>query len=381
MSRILVNPEFVEQLKEYGHVNVNDCFNCGNCTAVCPLSEGETAFPRKMVRLAQIGAAKELAARPELWICHYCGECSDTCPRQADPGEFMAAARRKAIADYEPTGLASLMFRNSWVAVLVTVVLAAVLGAFLVSLHPEESPPWLFSLVAYETIHIVGVGALLGFVILGAIAFTRYFTRMIAVYGGWKKLTSPSTRVWQATKMLIQDILTMPLHGKCETDRDPPRPWTSQPRWSHWAIMWGFFLLLAATTLDFLLIYLAGTNFYLPARLSGTVGGALMLWGVIATIRERARAAQEPYQKSVLADWWLLIMLLLLTVTGFWLEIAVTFHWKQAFNDWALLFHTAVAMEFILLTPMTKFAHALYRPAALWVYHLKQAEGTANGTA
>ena len=34
------------------------------------------------------------------------------------------------------------------------------------------------------------------------------------------------------------------------------------------------------------------------------------------------------------------------------------------------LFHVAVAMELMLLLPFTKFAHAVYRPVALFFYSL-----------
>ena len=32
------------------------CFSCGNCTAICPLSENDATFPRRMIRYAQVRA-------------------------------------------------------------------------------------------------------------------------------------------------------------------------------------------------------------------------------------------------------------------------------------------------------------------------------------
>ncbi len=46
-----------------------------------------------------------------MWYCYYCGECSLTCPRSAEPGEYMASLRRFAIAKYEPSGLAGLLLK------------------------------------------------------------------------------------------------------------------------------------------------------------------------------------------------------------------------------------------------------------------------------
>ena len=92
------DPSFLLDLQKYGAANIDSCFNCGNCSAVCPLSTEEDNFPRRMIRYTQLGMRDELLSSKELWLCYYCGECTATCPREADPGELMAAARRSALA-------------------------------------------------------------------------------------------------------------------------------------------------------------------------------------------------------------------------------------------------------------------------------------------
>ena len=86
-----VDPTFVNELARYGAADVKACFNCGNCTAVCSLTEQGATFPRKFIRYAQLGMKDRLATSKEMWLCYYCGDCSATCPRQAEPGEFVAA--------------------------------------------------------------------------------------------------------------------------------------------------------------------------------------------------------------------------------------------------------------------------------------------------
>jgi len=109
---VLVDLRFRDRLKKYGSAESDACFNCGNCTAVCPLSEGDDGFPRKMIRYGQLGDRDRLLSFKELWLCYYCGECSDTCPREAGPGEFMASARRYVIASADPFGIAGLLYRS-----------------------------------------------------------------------------------------------------------------------------------------------------------------------------------------------------------------------------------------------------------------------------
>ncbi len=108
---IKINLLFLKKLKIFGSEQISSCFNCGNCTAVCALSTDKASFPRKVIRLAQLGAEKELNSAIEPWLCTYCGECSATCPRQAYPGEFMMSLRRYIISKYDITGLSSLFYR------------------------------------------------------------------------------------------------------------------------------------------------------------------------------------------------------------------------------------------------------------------------------
>ena len=79
-AAVRVDPALLPQIKAYGAFDVDACFNCGNCTAVCPLSEGDATFPRRIIRYAQVGMKEELLAAKELWTCYACGECSRDLP-------------------------------------------------------------------------------------------------------------------------------------------------------------------------------------------------------------------------------------------------------------------------------------------------------------
>ena len=45
-------------------------------------------------------------------MCYNCGECSETCPQQAEPANLMAAARCYAMARYAPLKIGNLFFRT-----------------------------------------------------------------------------------------------------------------------------------------------------------------------------------------------------------------------------------------------------------------------------
>ena len=41
-----VDTSVLQDMKRYGAFDIDACFNCGNCTAVCPLSEDSTSPSR-----------------------------------------------------------------------------------------------------------------------------------------------------------------------------------------------------------------------------------------------------------------------------------------------------------------------------------------------
>jgi Fe-S oxidoreductase len=135
------DPQFLSELKHYGDLNIESCFNCGNCTAVCPLTSQDEPFPRRMIRYAQLGMKDRLLTSKELWLCYYCGECSETCPRQAAPGEFMAVSRRYAIASFDRLRLAKALFVSPLFNILFTLLLGLLLAGFLYTSYGRQ-PVW-----------------------------------------------------------------------------------------------------------------------------------------------------------------------------------------------------------------------------------------------
>ena len=113
----LVNPDFAEELKAFGVDTALECFNCGTCAAICPLIFEH--FPRRMIRYVQVGAKEKILEQAqELWRCLHCGLCTQTCPRQANPGELILGLRRYVVATpggrrmYNPRDIIDLIAAN-----------------------------------------------------------------------------------------------------------------------------------------------------------------------------------------------------------------------------------------------------------------------------
>ena len=127
----VVNPELHREIAEFGSEDITRCINCGNCTAVCSLSGEDAVFPRKTIRYVQLGLKDRLMASTEPWLCYYCGECSETCPQQANPGEIMMTMRRWLTAQYDWTGLSKKLYLSKiWEVVALAGIAAFVVALF-----------------------------------------------------------------------------------------------------------------------------------------------------------------------------------------------------------------------------------------------------------
>ena len=66
----LVDTELLSDIKLFGAADVSACFSCGTCTAICPLVDNDSTFPRRIIRYAQVGMRDELLSSKELWTCY-----------------------------------------------------------------------------------------------------------------------------------------------------------------------------------------------------------------------------------------------------------------------------------------------------------------------
>ncbi len=385
---VIVDQTLLPTLRRFGAFDINACFNCGTCTAVCPLTDGDSTFPRRIIRYAQVGMRDELLSSKELWSCYACGECSETCPRQAEPSEFMAAARRYAIANYDRTGLARTMYTRPVIGTLIAVALAAFFAVFMYAGHGPQSAGSLdiFGFIPEALIHNLGIVVMvLVFAagLVGVATMARAVSRgggvtIRSVVGGRAALRRSAVALW--TALAVEGLGQRRYREDCDADA-AAQPWYLRRWFLHAATMWGFLGLLGATILDYGLALVgikatgAPVPIWYPVRLLGTVAGILLVYGATMLIVQRYRGRERSVRHSTSADWTLLALVWITGVTGFALELALYLPSAPAWGYWVFLFHVAVAMELVILAPFMKLAHAVYRPVALFFLALASTPG------
>jgi nitrate reductase gamma subunit/NAD-dependent dihydropyrimidine dehydrogenase PreA subunit len=376
---VTLDSSLLPTMRKYGAFDVDACFNCGNCTAVCPLTTADATFPRRLIRYAQVGMKEEILSAAELWACYGCGECSETCPRQAEPGEFMAAARRYAVASYDRTRLAGLLATSRVFAFVFITALVGLLAAFMYSVHgpADGSRVAFFEFIPAEAIHDLGIAvmAIMGIAaLLGLMNVVRRMLRSPRSRAPRPSVRKTAGAAWYA--IATESLAQARFRADC-ADATETRPWYLQRWFVHFATMWGFLGLLGATILDYGLdvlgIKATGTPvaIWYPVRLLGTLAGLALIYGTTILIVRRLRRSDRSSKHSTTSDWTFLALLWVAGVTGFALELGLYLPEAPAWGYPMFLVHVAVAMALVLLVPFGKFAHVFYRPLALFALRLR----------
>ena len=83
-------------VREATGVDVSECYQCGKCTAGCPMARHMDLTPSQVMRLVQIGdeaAIERLLRSGAIWSCVGCLTCTQRCPKELDPAAVMDALR------------------------------------------------------------------------------------------------------------------------------------------------------------------------------------------------------------------------------------------------------------------------------------------------
>jgi heterodisulfide reductase subunit C2 len=78
---------------------INQCYQCGKCSAGCPVASEMDLMPHQMVRLAVLGHEDRLKASKSMWLCLTCHTCGARCPNGIDVPALLDPIRHKIIRE------------------------------------------------------------------------------------------------------------------------------------------------------------------------------------------------------------------------------------------------------------------------------------------
>jgi ferredoxin len=374
-----VDPELLLNLKKFGVQDATTCFNCGNCTAVCSLSSENTPFPRKTIRYLQLGLKDRLMQSPEPWLCYYCGDCSETCPRQANPGEVMMGLRRYLTSLYDWTGISVLFYTSKVFEVFSILLVAALVGIGFYFFHG----PMLTDRVALNvfapntTIEILDLILLVlsFFLLSNAYRLIRavlgdpgqYAVNPTTASGGIRFRGIPISLYLKEAKEFVVQFLTQRRFNSCGTK-------SQKTQWLvHLLIMTGYssvFLLVVVGIRWFQRdeIY----ALWHPVRLLGYYATFAILYGVTYAIIGRLKKNKPVYTHTHSSDWAFLILLWLTTFSGILIHFTRLLEMPLS-TYYLYVIHLMIAVPMLVIeVPFAKWTHQLYRPLILLLMKVRE---------
>lgn len=88
--------ELLGEIQLDSGVNIQDCYQCGKCSAGCPLNLAMDYTPHKIMRLLQLGMTEQALSARSIWVCVACTTCYDRCPKGVDVPKIMETLRIEA---------------------------------------------------------------------------------------------------------------------------------------------------------------------------------------------------------------------------------------------------------------------------------------------
>ncbi len=380
-KEVWADPELLKEVRKYGKFDTNACLNCGGCTLTCTLSTNERLLsPRLCLQYARTGLRDKLLSTLDPWLCYYCGDCSTSCPREADPGETMMTLRRYFTANYDWTGLAKKLYISKvwkYIAIFLLAGIVFLLWALLPGLGlPTSSDGMSFNdLAPAKIVHVVDM---IVAILLASLLLSFVFNMYLKTLRREKSLKIPLRLYFTEMGNMIFHFLTQWSFSQCEKEPESFFTRLREGKYTYWII---HFLLMSGYALLFIMIVFflswfqgkdESYHWWNIQRILGFYGTIMLVTGTIYFLIRRIKKDKEKSKHSHSTDWTFIILLLLTTLTGIAIYICRTSNAPLA-GYYMYLAHLMVAIPMLIIeVPFSKWAHLAYRPVAIYLYRIKE---------
>lgn len=373
-AAVLIEPDlsFIARIMRLEGSAFKKCFQCGTCSAACPLSPEDDPFPRKEMAWAVWGMREKLLTDPDIWLCHNCNDCSVRCPRGGRPGDVLAAVRQECIAENSFPGFLVKWVENPRFIPLLLGIPALFLG--LAALFQDTLAEKLGFLPGTGNQIVYPYSAAFPHWLINIFFGSFGLVVLIAIIAGifrfWGSLKAvqPKGAVGNGKGLLksigstFRSILLHEHFTLCGAKH--------KRRLAHLSVFFGFIALTVVTlwvitgTLNPLLpAFVYPFSFWNPWKILANIGGLAILTGCFLIIRDRLTNSENA-GSSTYSDWVFVGLLVMVTLSGFFTEVL---HYLRMVPHRHVVYFVHLVLVFALLMylPYSKFAHAIYRTVAM----------------
>lgn len=101
--------DFVNKIEKISGQKLMACYQCGKCSAGCPMAAHMDVLPNQIIRMAQLGMKEQLLAARSIWMCVSCMTCNSRCPKDIRIAEVIESLRMTAMRDGERKDYLNIM--------------------------------------------------------------------------------------------------------------------------------------------------------------------------------------------------------------------------------------------------------------------------------
>jgi len=354
MVEVRPDIKFKRELSRMSGSQLNQCMQCGNCSAVCSLAPADRPFPRKEMVWAGWGLKHKLIGNVDVWLCHQCGDCSSYCPRDVKPADVIAAVRQQSYSHYAvPRFLGRLVNEPALLplAILIPVVVITTILSLAGTFRIPEGEVDYSAFFPHAWLNSTFSAITLLFYLMASRGLGSFWKDLKRVHppGPGKSKRLPFIKV-------LGEILSHSNFSGCGSRRNR--------QVAHMLLFFGFGSLILVTV--YAIIATITQNYPLPIsnpfKIAGNVASLMIYTGVGIMIGQRL-FNRSVYGKSGYPDWLLLVSIGLLTLSGTLVELARFGNWACAY--YLYFFHLVAVWFVIMYLPFTKLGHIFYRTTAL----------------
>ncbi|MBW7957589.1 MAG: 4Fe-4S dicluster domain-containing protein [Deltaproteobacteria bacterium] len=99
LSNADVQSKGVARVERLSGEDLKKCYQCGNCSAGCPVSYKMEIPPTRVMRMLQLGKLDEVKAANSMWLCVGCLQCYSRCPKGCSVAAVLEAMRQDALRE------------------------------------------------------------------------------------------------------------------------------------------------------------------------------------------------------------------------------------------------------------------------------------------
>ncbi len=93
------NNSFRDRISKLSEQDIISCYQCGECTAGCPVAFKADLSPNQISRMVQLNQNKAVLSSSMIWLCVGCETCGTRCPRGIELSRVMDALREVSIEE------------------------------------------------------------------------------------------------------------------------------------------------------------------------------------------------------------------------------------------------------------------------------------------